>query len=116
MHNLRRQSFPRRGALALGLAGLLVGTAACGGNSEDTGRDTGSAAQSGGTLVFGTSSDPVSMDGAYVSDGESLRVVRQLFETLVTTVPGGTEIEPLLATEYEPSNDGKTWTFTLRKG
>ena len=31
------------------------------------------------------SADPVSMDGAYVSDGESLRVVRQLFETLVTT-------------------------------
>ena len=116
MHNLRRQSFSRRGALALGLAGLLVGTAACGGNSEDTGRDTGAAAKTGGTLVFGTSTDPVSMDGAYVSDGESLRVVRQIFETLVTTAPGGTEIEPLLATEYEPSNDGKTWTFTLRDG
>ncbi len=115
MHNLRRQSFPRRGALALGLAGLLVGTAACGGNSEETGRDTG-AAKTGGTMVFGTSTDPVSMDGAYVSDGESLRVVRQLFETLVTTAPGGTEIEPLLATKYEPSDDGKTWTFTLRDG
>jgi len=115
MRNTRRQSFPRRGAIALGLAGLLAGTAACGGNDPGGDGDTG-AAKSGGTIVFGTSTDPVSMDGAYVSDGESLRVVRQLFETLVTTRPGGTEIEPALATEYEPSNEGKTWTFKLREG
>ena len=112
MRTRRWHSFPRRGALALGLAGLLAGTAACGGG--DSG-DHGAAA-TGGTMVFGTSADPISMDGSYVSDGESLRVVRQLFETLVTTVPGGTEIEPLLASAYEPSNDGKTWTFTLRDG
>lgn len=108
MRNLRRQ-----GALALGLAGLLAGTAACG-SSETPG--TGTAAETGGTMVFGTSADPISMDGAYVSDGESLRVVRQLFETLVTTAPGGTDIVPLLATEYVPSNEGKTWTFTLQDG
>ncbi len=111
MHKLRR-----RGALALGLTLTLAGVTACGGSS--TGGDaTGDAAgKKGGTLVFGTSADPVSMDGAYVSDGESLRVIRQLFETLVTTKAGGTDIEPLLATAYEPSNDGKTWTFTLRDG
>ncbi len=109
MRNLRR-----RGVVALGLAGLLVGTAACGGGDSDNG-DTGDT-ESGGTMVFGTSADPVSMDGAYVSDGESLRVVRQLFETLVTTEPGGTGIVPLLAEEWEPSEDGKTWTFKLREG
>ena len=111
MSDLRR----RRGALALGLAGVLAGTAACGGGGSDE-PTPGADGASGGTLVFGTSADPISMDGAYVSDGESLRVIRQLFETLVTTKPGGTEIEPLLATEYEPSNDGKTWTFTLKEG
>ena len=123
MRNTRRQSFPwrafpRRGAMALGLVGLLVGTAACGsdGNSGGGSGDGAKAGKTGGTMVFGTSSDPVSMDGAYVSDGESLRVVRQLFETLVTTAPGGTDIEPLLAEKYEPSNGGKTWTFTLRQG
>ncbi len=113
MRNLRRP-----GAVALGLAGLLVATAACGGgdSSTDGNSNADGAGKKGGTMVFGTSADPISMDGAYVSDGESLRVIRQLFETLVTTKPGGTEIEPLLATEYEPSNDGKTWTFTLRDG
>jgi peptide/nickel transport system substrate-binding protein len=110
MRNLRRQ-----GVVALGLAGLLVGTAACGsGDSGDDGPSDGG--KSGGTMVFGTSADPVSMDGAYVSDGESLRVVRQLFETLVTTEPGGTEIVPGLAKEWESTDDGKKWTFTLQDG
>lgn len=110
MRNLRR-----RGVVALGLAGLLVGTAACGSDDGSNG-DTGNDGESGGTMVFGTSADPVSMDGAYVSDGESLRVVRQIFETLVTTEPGGTGIVPALAEEWEPSDDGKTWTFQLRDG
>lgn len=104
----------RRAGLALGLSALLAATAACGGSS--TGPKAAKAPSGGGTLVFGTSADPISMDGAYVSDGESLRVVRQIFETLVTTKPGGTDIEPLLATAYTPSADGKSWTFTLRKG
>ncbi len=112
MGTLRRSS-----ATALGLAALLAAVSACGGGSSDGASGSGSGdGKAGGTMVFGTSADPVSMDGAYVSDGESLRVVRQLFETLVTTKPGGTEIEPLLATKYEPSEDGKTWTFDLRKG
>ncbi len=109
MHKLRR------GAIALGLVGTLAGVAACGGSSGGSASGDGGG-KKGGTLVFGTSADPVSMDGAYVSDGESLRVVRQIFETLVTTKVGGTDIEPLLATAYEPSADGKTWTFTLREG
>jgi peptide/nickel transport system substrate-binding protein len=81
----------RRGVVALGLAGLLAGVTACGGGDSDNeggsgegGGDSGAS----GTLVFGASADPVSMDGAYVSDGESLRVVRQLFETLVTDRAG----------------------------
>ena len=109
MHKLRR-----KGAIALGLTVVLAGAAGCGGSSASG--PASSSGKKGGTLVFGTSADPVSMDGAYVSDGESLRVIRQIFETLVTTKPGGTDIEPLLATAYEPSADGKTWTFTLRKG
>ena len=108
----------RRGLVALGLAGLLAGVTACGGG--DSGGDDegngGSGSGGGDTLVFGTESDPVSMDGAYVSDGPSLRVVRQLFETLVTTEEGGTEIVPALAEEWEADAAGTTWTFKLREG
>src|SRR5689334_12670520 len=100
--------------LALALGGLLATTAACGGSSN--GGSNNNSGKSGGTLVFGTSADPVSMDGAYVSDGESLRVVDQIFETLVTTKPGGTDPEPKLAESYTASADGKAWTFKLRTG
>jgi peptide/nickel transport system substrate-binding protein len=115
-----RNKLRRKGALALGLAGLLVGITACGGgDSGDTGGSGDPAAQGGGkgkTLVFGTSTDPVSLDPAYVSDGESLRAARQIYETLVTTEEGGTEIVPLLATSWEPNADGTSWTFQLRDG
>ncbi|HUG83913.1 MAG TPA: ABC transporter substrate-binding protein [Euzebya sp.] len=70
----------------------------------------------GETLVFGTSADPSVLDGILVSDGESLRAIDQMFEGLVTLELGGTEIEPGLATEWEASEDGTTWTFTTREG
>ena len=115
-----RKSIRRRGtrAAATALAGLLTLTLAACGDDDDSGSsgEGGGDQKSGGTLVFGASADPVSMDGAYVSDGESLRVVRQLFETLVQTEEGGTEIEPALAKEWEASEDGLTWTFTLQDG
>jgi len=97
------------GALALALV-------ACGdsGNGGDTGQGGGGGEEQ--TLVFAGSADPVILDGAYVSDGESIRVIRQIFESLVTTEEGGTEIEPLLAESWETSEDGLTWTFALREG
>src|SRR5204863_5167784 len=82
------------------------------------------AAASGGTsskqasnaLVFGAASDPVIIDGPLVSDGESLRVVDQIFQGLVGLKPGTTQIVPLLATKWSASRNGLTWTFQLRKG
>lgn len=112
-----RKHLRRRGGLALALAAVMT-LAACGGDGGDSGSGGGGqgGGQAGGTLVFGASADPVSMDGAYVSDGESLRVVRQIFETLVQTKEGGTEIEPALAKSWQASADGLQWTFTLQSG
>jgi peptide/nickel transport system substrate-binding protein len=98
--------------LSLALVSALA-VAACGGDDEG---DSGSGGKEGGTLVFGTSSDPVVLDGAYVSDGESLRVIDQIFETLVTTKAGGTEIEPSLAKSWTANEDGTVWTFALQTG
>ena len=69
-----------------------------------------------GTLVFGTTADPVVLDGALISDGESGRVVIQIYEGLVGLKPGGTVVVPKLATSWKASKDGLTWTFQLRKG
>jgi peptide/nickel transport system substrate-binding protein len=103
-----------RTAVTIAAAGALALTlAACGGDDDGNEGDTGNT---GGTLVFGSSADPVILDGAFVSDGESLRPIRQIFETLVTTKEGGTDIVPLLAKTWTPSDDGLEWTFDLQTG
>jgi peptide/nickel transport system substrate-binding protein len=68
------------------------------------------------TLVFGAAADPVTLDPALASDGESFRPARQIFEGLTSLKPGTTQIEPALATSWKSSKDGKTWTFQLRTG
>lgn len=92
-----------------------MGAAACGGGSSTTSNSNGSGG-SNSALVFGSSADPKTLDAAYVNDGESFRPIRQIFEGLVTTKQGGTDVIPALAESWQPSADGITWTFNLRKG
>lgn len=51
---------------------------------------------------------------------ETYRVSRNIFEPLVgedlTQNQGVPDLEPVLATGWTPSDDGRTWTFTLREG
>ena len=100
------------GAAALALAGCADSDRDDAGGSG--GGEGGSGGASGGTFVFGASSDPVSLDPAFASDGETFRVARQMFEGLVGTEPGTADPAPLLATEWETSDDGLSYTFTLR--
>ena len=95
--------------LLLATALLVVAAAGCGGDDEGGGGE-------GGTLVFAGAADPVVIDGALVSDGESIRVISQIFETLIALKPGTTELAPGLATEWEVSPNALTYTFTLRDG
>jgi peptide/nickel transport system substrate-binding protein len=108
------------GVLVLALALVAAG---CGGDDDDEeGAGTTAAttteeeAAAGGTLVFAGAADPVVLDGALVSDGESLRVITQIFETLVALKPGTTEPEPGLAESWEANEDGTIWTFKIREG
>jgi peptide/nickel transport system substrate-binding protein len=100
-----------RVVLLSGLAVLALAATGCGGGGGESGGGGG-----GDTLVFAGASDPVVLDGALVSDGESLRVITQIFETLVALKPGTTEPVGGLAESWDASPDGKTWTFHLRKG
>ncbi len=70
----------------------------------------------GGTLVFGRSGDSVSMDPAHVTDGESFYATTQVYNTLVQFKNGTTILEPGLATSWDVSKDGLTYTFHLRHG
>lgn len=76
-------------------------------NEEDTSSDTK-------RLVFGRGADSVQLDPSKVTDGESIYVTNQLFDTLVRYTEENTEVKPALATEWNTSEDGKTWTFQLR--
>ena len=98
----------------LAAAMLVMVVPACGGDDDEG--DGGGEGEAQGTLVFGSAADPVVLDGALVSDGESLRPIDQMFEGLVTLSLGGTDIEPALATSWEASDDGTAWTFELREG
>ena len=101
---------------------MLAFAAGCGGDDESSGDTSGgttteaSGGAEGGTLVFAGASDPVVLDGALVSDGESLRVIDQIYETLIGLKAGTTELEPLLAKSWEASTDGLKWTFELQTG
>jgi len=79
--------------------------AGCGGSGGDE-----------NTLVFGTASDPTSLDGALVSDGESIRALYQMTEGLTALKPGTSEVIPSLATDWTTSDDALAWTFNLREG
>jgi len=98
----------------------LIAAGCGGGDNESTGgtapSETTGGGGAGGTLVFAGAADPVVLDGALVSDGESLRVITQLFETLVALKPGTTEPEPGLAESWSANDDGTVWTFKIRQG
>jgi peptide/nickel transport system substrate-binding protein len=105
-------------ALAATAATLTAVTlSACASSERETPSGEGAEEQpTGGTLVFGGTGDPSNLDPAFASDGESFRPARQMFEGLLTNEPGTTELTPLLAEDYEVSEDGLEYTFTLRQG
>ncbi|GLZ32473.1 ABC transporter substrate-binding protein [Lentzea sp. NBRC 105346] len=82
---------------------------------SERGTDSGSG-KVGGTFTFGAAGAPKLFDPFYATDGETFRVSRQMYEGLVGFKPGTAEVEPALATKWESSSDGKTWTFTLKEG
>ena len=93
--------------LAVMVVALMAAAATLAANSRSAASDT---------LVFGTAADPTSLDGAVVSDGESLRVIDQITEGLVGLKSGTTVVVPKLAKSWTASNGGRVWTFKLRTG
>jgi peptide/nickel transport system substrate-binding protein len=101
---------PRRRLLLPLLALLGALPAGCG--------DAPPAATEGGTtFVYSRGKDSPGLDPAQETDGESALVLVNVYDTLVQYRLGSaTEIEPALATSWEPSPDRRAMTFTLREG
>lgn len=69
----------------------------------------------GGTLVFGRGGDSTSLDPSRTTEGETFKVTKNIFETLLVFEEGGTAVEPGLAKSWETSEDGLTYTFNLEE-
>jgi peptide/nickel transport system substrate-binding protein len=69
------------------------------------------------TIVEATYGDPSSLDPAWAYDTASGEVIFNVYETLVFPKKDSTtEFVPMLATKWDVSSDGMTYTFTIRKG
>ncbi|WP_188942633.1 ABC transporter substrate-binding protein [Virgibacillus salexigens] len=114
----------KRSILALfGLLFILLFISACSNNTSSTGEEsegsdgedqTTEEASGEKTLIFGRGADSIQLDPSKVTDGESIYVTNQIYDTLVRYQEESTEVKPALATEWETSEDGLTWTFQLR--
>ena len=98
----------------LACVSLAPGCGTPAGQSADARRDEGQPV-AGGTLIYGRGHDAVGLDPAHETDGESFKVCDNLYENLVAYDVESTELVPELATHWEISEDGKTYTFHLRQ-
>lgn len=70
---------------------------------------------SGGTVTYAAGADPDNLDPANAESNPSEAVNRMMYENIAKFDPK-LKIVPGLATKWEQSKDGLTWTFYLRKG
>lgn len=68
-------------------------------------------------LVYGRGEDADTLDPINTEVGEAVKVIHNLYDTLVTYDDKTLDLVPALATSLgETSEDGLTWTFPIRKG
>lgn len=71
---------------------------------------------SGGTLVVAIDTDPNCLDPQQVGNNNSLNIGRQLTDSLTDQDPQTGKIVPWLATQWQVSDDNRSFSFTLRDG
>jgi peptide/nickel transport system substrate-binding protein len=105
-----------RRPIALLACAVTLAAACSGGGDEvdvdDAGED--GSAETGGDFVAAISAEPDQLDPHQTTAYASFQVLENVYDTLVVPNPDDLTFEPSLATEWETSEDGLTWTFTLR--
>lgn len=101
-------------ALTLGAALGAASLASCASDSGDS--STPATEQEGGTLIYATGdAEPECLDPHVGGNYPQALISTQYLEPLVGRDAGG-NITPWLASEWETSDDGLTWDFTLQDG
>ena len=104
------------GAAALGLAacgGSKSGSTATSGTASSAGSSTGSVSTAGFTVQYG--SNPETLDPALNNAVDGGNTIITVFETLLI-INENNEAVPGQAESWTTSEDGLTWTFTMRDG
>lgn len=108
----------RRLSAGIGAVLLLLPLASCTGvptpGPVPTTAPSTVSAEPSAVFTFGTASQPLGLDPALISDVESYRITRQVLEGLVGVDQTTGQPTPLLATEWQAGNEGRTYTFKLR--
>ena len=91
-----------------------IGAAGCA--ESDRGDDSSGEAKTGGRLHLRRCWCVPNFDPIFNDDGESLRPVAQMYDTLIQHKPGTADLVGGLAESWEHDPDGKVWTFKLRQG
>lgn len=69
-----------------------------------------------GVLIVGQIAEPKALDPAAVTAVNDFRILMNVYDGLVRYKDGTLETEPALATSWEISEDGTSYTFNLREG
>ena len=69
-----------------------------------------------GVLIVGQIAEPQSLDPHAVTAVNDFRILMNVYDGLVRYADGTLEVEPALASDWEISGDGLTYTFNLREG
>lgn len=105
----------RRLAVLSALTATALAVSACAGSPEPVTTSTG-APDPDATLTVGLVLEPSNLDIRHTSGAALEQVlIDNIYEGLVTRTQDNT-IEPRLASDYEISPDGLTYTFTLNEG
>ena len=83
--------------------------------AEEAEADTGDA-EGDQVLIFARGGDSESLDPASTTDGESSRITKQIYESLLEFDKESLEVLPGLALDWEVSEDGLSYTFYLEEG
>jgi len=77
---------------------------------------TAQAATRGGKMIYARYADSLFLDPVFNDANVDIWILTNLYDTLLQPTADGKGVSPGLATAYQVSDDGLTFTLTLRQG
>lgn len=104
-------------ALALSVLFVSAALTGCGSKASPTNPASSTTkSEASDTLIYAQGAEPRGLDPAMVDDGESAKVMVNIYEGLLKYNKDSTKVEPSLAKSWDMSKDGLSYTFHLQEG